>query len=138
MSKQEVLTAAYAAFNRRDIDAVLALMRPDVDWPNGMDGGRVHGHDEVRSYWRSQWSVLNPRVEPMRIEDDETGNTVVQVHQVVRDLSGNILVDQIVQHVYSIKDELIERMDIRHPDTGPTHEGSNRPTTGSRPFQGQR
>ena len=45
--------------------------------------------------------------------DDETGVTVVDVHQVVRDLSGNILVDQMVQHVYSIQDGLIERMDIR-------------------------
>jgi hypothetical protein len=123
-SKQELLTSAYVAFNGRDIDRVLTLMSPDVDWPNGMEGGRVHGHDQVRGYWRRQWSVLNPRVEPVRIEDDETGNTVVDVHQVVRDLSGNILVDQIVQHVYSIQNGLIERMDIRQPETGPKHESS--------------
>jgi hypothetical protein len=71
--KQELLTSAYAAFNRRDIDLVLSLMIPNVDWPNGMEGGRVHGHDQVRDYWRRQWTVLNPHVEPVRIEDDETG-----------------------------------------------------------------
>jgi ketosteroid isomerase-like protein len=37
-----LLERTYAAFNARDIDAVLAVMHPDVDWPNGMDGGRVH------------------------------------------------------------------------------------------------
>jgi uncharacterized membrane protein YphA (DoxX/SURF4 family) len=119
---RQLLDAAYAAFNRRDIDGVLALMRPDVNWPNGMEGGRVHGRDEVRAYWKRQWAMLNPHVEPARMEADETGNTVVNVHQVVRDLFGNILTDQIVQHVYSIQDGLIARMDIRKPDNGSTRE----------------
>jgi hypothetical protein len=37
---------------------------------------------------------------------------VVAVHQVVRDLDGNLMVDQMVQHVYTIADGLIRRMDI--------------------------
>ena len=114
-SRHELLANVYDAFNRRDIDAVLALMRPDVDWPNGMEGGRVHGCDEVRAYWTRQWSMIDPRVEPVRMMDDEAGNTVVDVHQAIRDLSGRILKDQIVQHVYSFRDGLIERMDIRNP-----------------------
>ena len=88
-------------------------MSPNVDWPNGMEGGRVHGQDEVRAYWTRQWEALNPRVEPVGIEADEAGYTVVDVHQVVRDLSGNILVDQMVRHVYVIVDGLIQRMDIQ-------------------------
>lgn len=117
-SRRELLTATYAAFNRRDIEGTLALMCPDVDWPNGMEGGRVHGHAEVRAYWKRQWTILDPHVEPVRMEDDEAGNTVVDVQQVIRDLSGKILKDQIVQHVYSFRDGLIERMDIRNPITG--------------------
>lgn len=125
-SRRELLTAVYAAFNKRDIEGVLALMQPDVDWPNGMEGGRVHGCDGVRVYWRRQWGILDPHVEPMHMEeDDETGSTVVDVHQVVRDLYGNILKDQIVQHVYSFRDGLIERMELRKPDTWPRHESSN-------------
>lgn len=112
-SRHELLTAVYAAFNNRDIDGVLALMRADVDWPNGMEGGRVHGLGEVRAYWQRQWGLIDPHVEPVSIEDDEAGNTVVAVHQVIRDLSGKILKDQVVQHVYSFRDGLIERMDIR-------------------------
>ena len=112
-SNQDLLTAIYAAFNARDIDAVLATFHPAVDWPNGMEGGRVHGHAGVREYWTRQWKILDPRVEPQRIDEEEGGGTVVEVHQVVHDLAGNKLVDQIVQHVYSIKDGLILRMDIR-------------------------
>lgn len=125
-SKRELLTVVYAAFNKRDIDAVLAVMGPDVDWPNGMEGGRVHGREEVRAYWRRQWGIIDPHVEPVRMEDDEVGNIVVHVHQVVRDLSGKILLkDEIVQHVYSFRDGLIERMDIRKPSAVAAHESSN-------------
>ena len=56
----ELLTEAYRAFNAREIDAVLAIMHHDVDWPNGMEGGRVHGHEGVRDYWTRQWAMINP------------------------------------------------------------------------------
>ncbi len=111
-SNRELITAAYAAFNRRDIETVLAMMHPDVDWPNGMEGGRVLGQANVRDYWTRQFAIVNPRVDPLRIEDDEHGRTVVHVHQVVRDPAGNVLVDQMIQHAYSIRNGLIERMDI--------------------------
>ena len=114
-SEQELLAAAYAAFNRRDIDAVLALMHPDVDWPNGMTGGREHGHDAVRAYWTYQWTQVNPKVEPVSMQSSGMGKTVVDVRQVVRDLSGNILIDQMVRHEYSIQNGLIARMDIHDP-----------------------
>src|SRR5258705_9031085 len=47
----DLLGGVYAAFNARDVDRVLAAMHPDVDWPNGMEGGYVHGRDAVRDYW---------------------------------------------------------------------------------------
>jgi ketosteroid isomerase-like protein len=84
---------AYAAFNRRDIDAALAAMHPDVEWENGMEGGFVRGHDGVRSYWTWQWQVLDPTVEPLVFTEDETGRIVVTVHQIVRDRAGKLLAD---------------------------------------------
>lgn len=36
---QELLIKTYKAFNARDIEAVLAVMHPEVDWPNRMEGG---------------------------------------------------------------------------------------------------
>ena len=112
-SRVELLARAYAAFNARDIGAVLAIMHPDVDWPNGMEGGRVHGHMGVREYWERQWARVDPRVEPIRFGVGEADRMVVDVHQVVRDLGGSVLSDQVVQHVYTIQDNLIHRMDIK-------------------------
>jgi ketosteroid isomerase-like protein len=114
MSERDLLTAAYRAFNARDIDSVLALMEPDVDWPNGWEGGRVHGHDAVRQYWTRQWNAINPHVEPRDFSIAEDGRTVAQIHQVVRDLAGNVIADQIVEHAYTIRNGRIARMDIRN------------------------
>lgn len=124
-SRQDQLKAVYAAFNRRDIDEVLSLMQPDVDWPNGMEGGRVHGCDAVRAYWQRQWGMIDPHVEPVSMQGDEAGNLVVNVHQIIRDLSGKVLKDQFVQHVYSFRNGLIDHMDIRIPDIAPAYETSS-------------
>ena len=108
-----LLKRAYAAFNARDLDAALATMTGDVVWPNGMEGGVVHGHEGVRAYWTRQWGAVNPHVDPVDFKQDESGRIAVSVHQVVRDLSDNVLLDRMVEHVYSLKDGLIQSMDIR-------------------------
>jgi hypothetical protein len=109
---RHVLTKAYAAFNARDMDAVLVAMHTDVDWPNGWEGGRVRGHEEVRDYWTRQWAAIDPTVEPVGFSTDQEGRTVVSVHQVVRDLHGRVVSDGMVVHVYRIQDGLIRSMEI--------------------------
>ena len=113
---RELLAAAYRDFNGRRIDAVLERMHPDVEWANGMEGGYVHGREGVRAYWIRQFGILDPHVEPLGIDPVRNGSPegrwIVRVHQVVRDLKGNILLDTHVQHAYRISGGLIERMDI--------------------------
>ena len=111
--KRELLSLIYDAFNRRDIEPILAVMHPEIEWPNGMEGGWVHGREGVRSYWTRQWGMLDPHVEPVRFESDRDSGIVVDVHQVIRDLQGTVLMDRMVEHIYQIQDGLILRMDIR-------------------------
>lgn len=110
---RELLTAAYLYFNTRQLDAILALLAPNVNWPNGWEGGYVHGREAVRDYWTRQWQVLDPRVDPVSFHDEEDGRVAVHVHQVVHDLGGKLLADQMVEHVYRIQDGLIQSMEIR-------------------------
>jgi ketosteroid isomerase-like protein len=110
---EELLRHIYAAFNRREIDTVLAAMHPDVDWPNGWEGGRVHGHAAVREYWTRQFKAVSSQVDPQGFRNEEDGRLVVSVHQVVHDVSGNLLSDAMVEHIYLIEDGLIRKMDIR-------------------------
>jgi ketosteroid isomerase-like protein len=117
VKNHDLLKAAYAAFNRRDIDAALAVMHPEVEWANGMEGGSVHGHLAVREYWTRQWDVINPRVEPLSFEEDGIGRVLVKVHQVVRDLKGSVIADRMVCHAYAFEDELVKSMEIKEPPT---------------------
>src|SRR5690349_21009983 len=94
--------AAYEAFNRRDIDGVLAELTPDVAWANGMDGGFVHGHDAVRDYWTRQWQQIDPRVTPVTTTDLPDRRVDVEVQQTVRDLAGAVLAERTVHHVYTV------------------------------------
>jgi hypothetical protein len=114
--EERLLRRAYEAFNARDIDAALALMHPDVDWPNGMDGGRERGHAAVRAYWTRQFGLIDSHVEPMAFELDGEGRVAVDVHQVVRELGGSVISDRRVRHMYTLRDGLVQRMDIEEAE----------------------
>jgi len=57
--------------------------------------------------------MIDPHVDPVGFTEDESGRIAVSVHQVVSDLSGKVLVDRMVEHIYALKDGLIQSMDIR-------------------------
>ena len=110
---EQTLAALYHAFNRRDLDAVLTRMHPEVDWPNAWEGGRVHGRDAVRAYWERQFEEVSSIVEPVGFETGEGGEVVVDVHQVVHDpRTGDLLSDSQVRHIYHFEGDLITRMDV--------------------------
>jgi hypothetical protein len=78
-----------------------------------MEGGHVRGRTEVRSYWIRQWVMIDPHVEPGAFTNSPDGEVIVEVHQVVCDLNGNLLADKMVGHVFRIENGLVKRFDIR-------------------------
>src|SRR5919206_5147749 len=100
------LRALYDAFNARAIDAVLAALADDVDWPNAWEGGRLHGRAAVRDYWTRQWAQIEPHVEPTAIETLPDGRVAVDVHQTVGERAA------VVRHLYTFADGLVRRMDV--------------------------
>ena len=115
---QTLIAKAYAAFNRRDIDGALALMSESVSWPKASEGGQVVGKEEIRAYWTRQWAEFDPHVEPLEVIDDARGKTDVRVHQLVKSLEGDVLSDSEVWHVYTISNDLIDRMDLKESGAG--------------------
>lgn len=113
-SNAQLVHHLYDGFNARDIDAVLAALAEDVAWANGMDGGHVQGREAVRAYWTQQWAAIDPHVEPVHIDEAADGSTVVEVHQVVRDLEGELLLDETVRHVFYIEGGHVTRFDIEN------------------------
>jgi ketosteroid isomerase-like protein len=103
----------YERFNARDVDAVLEAFASDVEWPNGWEGGYVHGHDEVRAYWTRQWAEIDGTVTPQGFTAQPDGRIDVTVHQVVKNLDGDLLQDATVHHVYRMRGGQVEHMEIR-------------------------
>ncbi len=81
---EALLRRCYAAFNARDLEGALAVME-----------------------------AIDPSVEPRAFTWEPDGRIAVSVHQVVRDLAGTVLADQMVEHVYQLQDGDIRRMEIR-------------------------
>ncbi len=104
---RQFLQNLYEAFNKREIETIISLMRPDVKWANGMEGGFVHGRDAVREYWRKQFEIVQPQLEPLNFETDENDRSVVTVHQIVRDLDGKLLMEKTLQQIFTFENGLI-------------------------------
>jgi ketosteroid isomerase-like protein len=110
---EQILRDAYAAFNARDLDAAIALMHEDVEWPNAWEGGRVRGRPAVREYWQRQFAAISSQVEPERFTGESDGSITVDVHQVVHDAqTGELLTDSNVRHRHWLDGDLIVRMDV--------------------------
>lgn len=112
-TNEDLVQRLYDRFNARDIDGVLASVADDVAWANGMEGGHAHGREAVREYWTRQWAAIDPRVDPVSIRGAADGSTLVEVHQVVRDLAGKLLLDETVVHAFRIEGGRVTRFDIR-------------------------
>jgi hypothetical protein len=118
MDHEQQLRSLYAAFNARDVEAVLASLADDVDWPNAWEGGRLSGRAAVREYWARQWAEIDGRVDPIDISSLPDGRTAVEVQQTVRGLDGALLSEGRVRHVYELRDGLVVRMDVEESAQG--------------------
>jgi len=107
-----LIEQAYFAFNERDIDGALALMTEDVSWPKASEGGRVIGKEEIRAYWIRQWTEFDPHVEPLAVTEGDEGKIRVRVHQLVKNLRGQVLSDSEVLHIFTVNNGLIAAMDL--------------------------
>jgi hypothetical protein len=111
MDREAMLRELYQAHARRDIDAALARFTDDVAWPDVANGRTLHGHDEVRSYWTAQFATIDPQATPTEITVDDD-RAVVAVHQVVRNLDGEVMLETDVTHTYTFRGDLVAAMEV--------------------------
>jgi uncharacterized protein len=100
------LRAAYAAFNRGDIEAAVEPLDPQIEWIEPAEfpgGGTYHGRDEVKRYLtqsRAAWAEASS--EPERFI--AFGNRiVVLVHARVRSRESNEWQDVRLADVYTMR-----------------------------------
>ena len=116
-SNKQFLQNLYDAFNNREIETIISFMRPNVKWANGVEGGFVYGRDAVREYWTNQFKDIQAELKTLKFETDENNRNVVTVHQVIKDLQGNLLADATIQQIFTIEDGLISLYEIGETET---------------------
>ena len=105
--------AAYAAFNRGDIEAAVQSLDPQIDWSEPAEfpgGGTYHGREAVKRYLtqsRAAWAEASS--EPERFIT--SGNRIVVfVHARVRAKDSNQWQDVWLADVYTISNGKAIRM----------------------------
>jgi len=107
----EYFQTLYTDFNKRNIELAINKMTDEVEWANGMEGGFVYRHAGVREYWTRQFKLVSSSVTPLEVRK-ENGVYKIEVHQVVHDLEGKLLADEMVTHIFEMEDDEIARFRI--------------------------
>lgn len=47
LKNQDIIKQVYAAFNARNIEAILPMMHTEVKWTKAWEGDYANGHNEV-------------------------------------------------------------------------------------------
>ena len=102
-----ILRAAYAAFNRGDIDAAVQSLAPDIDWTEPTEfpgGGSYHGRDGAKKYLtNSRASVAEVISEPEQFIP-AGGRIVVFVYARVRPKDSTTWQEVRLADVYLFRD----------------------------------
>jgi ketosteroid isomerase-like protein len=116
MSDVDVVYEAVEAFNRRDIEGVIAVVHPDVVWEEGDVifpdlPPAYHGHDALRRWYQEAvvdaWSSFEAELLDLR---DEGGGRIVQDYRVKgRGRKSGIDVDMKVVQTFIVRDGKIAR-----------------------------
>ena len=115
-AQEALLRRMYEVFSTDEREAFMQrCLAPDVDWPNVLDGVRLHGREAVRAYWARQFAAGHPLVRLEGLRPGEDGAAVVAtVRPGMRDASGDRWAEETVEHVYRFDaDGLVARIDVR-------------------------
>ena len=87
----ELVQRAVAAWNGRDIDAMLALTDPEVEYvnsPTAVEPGTRSGHESLKDVLRTQWEILSDgHWEVDRLH--ERGGEIVGLGRISRRMPGS-------------------------------------------------
>jgi ketosteroid isomerase-like protein len=109
----EVVLAAYDSFNRGEIEPILDLLHPDVEWippPTSLEPRPLRGRDAVREYLAPNFFETQT-AEPL--ETIEQGNRLLVVARVrARGRGSGIELDETAYHLLTIEDGRTVRFEV--------------------------
>lgn len=111
LDREAMVSDLWDALNRRDREAAAALLHPNVDYANLIDGGRCLGREAVLDYWRRASAGMKYEATPLAYETRPDGRLAVTIQHTVRRLDGRLWTEGSILHLFTFSDGLISRMD---------------------------
>jgi ketosteroid isomerase-like protein len=101
----QVIHAAYRAYNRGEVDSVLDLLAPDVEWhppPSSLEPHPLRGRDAVREYLAPNF-FESQRAKPLEVIEE--GDRILVVARVqARGRESGVEIDQTAFHLWTVVD----------------------------------
>jgi ketosteroid isomerase-like protein len=120
LAPAEVVRAAFAAYNRGELDESRRYLAPDLEWvlpPSALYGDVLRGPDALVRLLKSEFEAFSRiRREPLELEEDgECVAGVVAEH--TRGRASGVELDRRVHHCFLVRDGLIVRAETSNPPT---------------------
>ena len=110
-ARRTLLLRFYKALDSKDVAGVAAVLHPDSDLPDQIDGGRRVGAAAVLDYFTGAFALINSDNTPTAFHARPDGTMEVRVHHHVTSLEGALWHDGPVDYRFTFRDGLIARVD---------------------------
>jgi uncharacterized protein (TIGR02246 family) len=108
----DLVVRLHEAISRRDADAAARLFHPDARFRNYLDEGEVIGRDAVRAFYRKVFETLAPGIDLLSVQVLADGQARAELQVSIHDRSGQLWSDSRVTATYTIRDGLIQSVDL--------------------------
>lgn len=110
-ARRSLLLRFYKALDSKDVEGVAAVLHPDVDFPDQLNGGRLTGAAAVRDYFAGAFDLINSENAVSEFRSGPDGTMEARVHHHVTSLEGRLWHDGPVDYRFTFRDGLIARVD---------------------------
>ena len=113
-ARRRLLVQVYDAFNVGDLEGLGRTFHAEVEWPDLLEGGTLHGRGTVVDYFRRQFALMQPDAQIIDITLVGAEQAIVHVQYSVRDAQGGLWSDTQARLRFTFQDGLIRRMTVVH------------------------
>jgi ketosteroid isomerase-like protein len=112
---EPLLTSLYAAIERQDVDAVLALFHRDARIPDSLEQAALVGRDQIRAYYQRQFAAIRVGSSLLATNPLPDGRIEAFLHVLVQGSTGGFWWEGRVTATYRIEGGLITEMVVTEP-----------------------